>query len=283
MKTPSIFEKSLLCSYFGIISIPFVRTSAPSAVYDSAAQRELIQGLLLWCEVMGFALVTGASGVGKSLCIRRFAADIDESRFAVFRVPYLTSTVYGFLRLLNRALGLDFRQHTTDLFHAAQQFLVTYKSETGKHPILVIDDAEGLMPPIADVLCRLSIYDGDAEDRFSILISGIENLLEVLLLHIIEPLRSRFSYVHSLKPFGLEDTQHYMAHHLQMAAAPPDLFTEDAVRLIFQTSQGKPRTINQLAISALINATIKRHTKIDAVQIRSLLTANPLFKSNQEF
>ena len=109
-------EKSLLCSYFGIKCIPFVRKSALSTAYDSAAQRELLQGLHLWSEVKGIALVTGASGVGKSLCLRRFAKDIDESQFAVFRVPYLTVTVYGLLRLSIRALGLDFSRLTTDLF-----------------------------------------------------------------------------------------------------------------------------------------------------------------------
>jgi type II secretory pathway predicted ATPase ExeA len=111
------------------------------------------------------------------------------------------------------------KNHTIDLFDAAQKFLVNHEKELGTHPLLVLDDAEGLYPEVADIVRRLTIYDLDAEDRFSILVCGIESLLQVLELGVLEPLRSRFSFGHSLKPFGLEDTKGYIRFHLDWTPA----------------------------------------------------------------
>jgi type II secretory pathway predicted ATPase ExeA len=119
------------------------------------------------------------------------------------------------------------KNHTIDLFDAAQKFLVNHEKELGTHPLLVLDDAEGLYPEVADIVRRLTIYDLDAEDRFSILVCGIESLLQVLELGVLEPLRSRFSFGHSLKPFGLEDTKGYIRFHLERAEADPNLFSDD--------------------------------------------------------
>jgi hypothetical protein len=66
---------------------------------------------------------------------------------------------------------LDDRLNHSD---TAQKFLINHEKEMGTHPILILDDAEGLYPEVADVVKRLTVYDLDAEDRFSILVCGIE-------------------------------------------------------------------------------------------------------------
>jgi type II secretory pathway predicted ATPase ExeA len=233
----------------------------------------------MWLEVKGLALVTGPTGVGKSITLRRFASNLDDNRYAVFKVASPPATVHGFLRFLSRRFGLPMRQHTADLFDAAQKFLVTHEKEHGTHPILILDDAEGLYPDVADALRRLTIYDLDAEDRFSILVSGIESLLQVLELGVLEPLRSRFSFAQSLKPFGLEDTQNYIRFHLERADGDKNLFTDDAVRRVFQASQGRPRSINQLCIGALILAAVHGRDNIDGAFIKNLIAQNPLFQN----
>lgn len=271
-------QRHRLRAHFGFTKIPFSKYIRAAAMYDSKSQRELRFGLDMWVEVKGLALVTGPSGVGKSITLRRFVADLDDNRFAVYNVGSPTTTVTGFLRLLSRRLSLPMRQHTADLFDAAQRFLVTHEKEHGTHPLLIIDDAEGLYPQVADIIRRLTTYELDAEDRFSVLISGIESLIEVLELGILEPLRSRFAFAQSLRPFGLEDTGNYVRFHIQRAEGQKDLFSDDAVRTIFQHSQGRPRTINQLAIGALILAAVQGRDTIDNSLMNDLIAHNPLFQ-----
>lgn len=278
-KEPMTAEKKRLRAHFGMTKIPFSKYMWASKMYDSQSQRELRYGLEMWLEVKGMALVTGPTGVGKSITIRRFTSDLDDNRYAVYDVPTPPATVHGFLRFINRRFGLPMRQHTADLFDAAQKFLITHEKEHGTHPLLVLDDAEGLYPNVADVLRRLTIYDLDADDSFSLLVSGIESLLQVLDLGILEPMRSRFSFAQSLKPFGLEDTRNYIRFHLNRADADKNLFSDDAITKIFQASQGRPRNINQLCIGAMILCAVQGRDSVDGVFVKNLINQNPLFQN----
>jgi type II secretory pathway predicted ATPase ExeA len=272
-------EKRRLAAHFGFTKMPFPKYVRAQAMYDSKSQKTLLVGLEMWLDVGGLALIAGPSGVGKSLNIRRFVTGLDDNRYAVYSVPSPPATVYGFLRCLNRLFGLPMKNHTSDLFDAAQKFLVNHEKDLGTHPILVLDDAEGLYSDVADIVRRLTVYNFDAEDRFSILVCGIESLLQVLELGVLEPLRSRFSFAHSLKPFGLEDTTGYIRFHLEGAQSDPDLFSDEAVKRIFHVSQGRPRTINQLCIGALIQCAMKGLDKIDGPFIKSFIAGHPLYKN----
>ena len=279
MKTPTTPDKKRLRSHFGFTKIPFSKYMKASQMFDSTSQRELRYGLDMWTEVKGFSLVTGPTGVGKSITLRRFLQELQTTRYIVFEVSTLPATVNGFLRLLSRKLGLPMRQHTTDFFDAAQKYLMSYEQDHGSHPILVIDDAEGLMPEVVDAIRRLTTYNLDSQDRFSVLISGIEGLLEVLQMNLLAPLRARFSFVQSLKPFGMEDTRNYICFHLERADGDPNLFTDDAIRKIFQASMGRPRSINQLALQALIQTAVQGRDQIDGTSMKNLIAAHPLYQN----
>lgn len=248
-------------------------------MFDSLGQRELLAGLRMWVELKGIALVTGESGVGKSITMRRFVQGLDDARFAVIDFTYLPSTVTGFLRSLNRKLGLPMRLHGVDLFDQAQSLLVTQESEKGTHPIVVIDDAEGLTVSVIDALRRLTAWQMDQEDRFSLLISGTDELLRTLHHPDLASLRSRVVYAQQLRPFTLEDTRNYIGFHLERADVEIKLFSDDACKRTFQASQGRPRAINQLATQALILAAIHGRDNIDGRFMNELIGKHPLYQN----
>ena len=279
MKTTTNFQKARLQTHYGFKRIPFSKYLKANEMYDSKSQRELREGLEIWKEAGGLALVTGPTGVGKSITLRSFAGSLDNNKYAVYSVPSPPSTVHGFLRFISRRFGLPMKQYSVDLFDAAQKFLVNHEKDHGTHPMLIVDDAEGLYPDVADVLRRLTIYDLDAEDRFSILVSGIESLLQVLELGILAPLRSRFSFGQRLKPFGFEDTQNYISFQLNRAGGDENLFSDEAIKRTFHLSQGKPRTINQLCIGALIVGAVRGRDKIDGPFFKAVIAEHPLYQN----
>ena len=270
-------QRMRLRAHFAFSKSPFAKKMWARQMFDSMSQRQLLRGLEMWTDLGGIALVTGPSGVGKSITLRRFVHELDDSRFRVFSLSYLPSTVTGFLRSLCRHLGLPMRLHGVDLFDAAQQMLVQYADQHGAHPVLVLDDAEGLTDPVVDTLRRLTTYDLDAEDRFSLLIAGSDELLRVIRPTHQEPLRTRISFAHVLHAFSLEDTQNYVRFHLERADADPKLFSPDAVARIFHASQGRPRQINQLALQALIEAAVAGRESIDGAFIKHVIAAHPLY------
>lgn len=268
-----------LRSHFAIDKMPFCKAMWAAQMFDSLAQRELLQALQMWTEVKGICLVTGPSGVGKSITVRRFVQELDQSRFRVIDFSYLPSTVSGFLRSLSRKLGLPMRLYSTDLFDAAQAHLAAHEKDGGAHPLIVLDDAEGLRVPVIDAIRRLTTYDLDSEDRFSVLISGTDELLGTLADPTLSPLRSRFSYSCALRPFNLEDTTNYIAFHLTRAGVEPKLFTDTAVKKLFQASTGRPRNINQLAIQALIQAAVQGRDSIEGDFMAHLIATHPLYQN----
>jgi type II secretory pathway predicted ATPase ExeA len=169
------------------------------------------------------------------------------------------------------------RAHAADLFDQAQKHLCANPDERAAHPVLILDDAEGMSVESLDILRRLTAYSLDAEDRFSVLISGTEDLLRVLRHPVLESLRTRIGFACSLKPFSLDDTRNYVAFQLKRADADAKLFSDDALRRLFQASQGRPRQINQLAVHVLIQAAVMGFDAITGDFFAAQLTAHPLY------
>ncbi|MCP4410521.1 MAG: ATP-binding protein, partial [Gammaproteobacteria bacterium] len=121
--TVPLVHKRRLQSHFGFTGLPFRKGLKAAQMFDSTSQRELGQALHLWLEIGGMALVTGPPGVGKSITLRRFANSLENTRFHIVRFAQAPLTPVGFLRSLNRQLGLPLRRHTADLFDQARTYL----------------------------------------------------------------------------------------------------------------------------------------------------------------
>ena len=274
-------QKRRLRGHFGFTRAPFSRYMWASNMYDSGSQRDLLAGLHMWLELQGIALVTGPSGVGKSITLRRFVKELDEARHRVLLLSTLPSTPHGFLRSMSRELGLPMRQHTADLFDQVRGRLVEMGQAEGPHPVLVLDDAEGIRVAVMDVLRRLTAANLDEQDHFSIVLAGTDEILHTLQVPQLAPLRTRVNFTWALRPYGLEDTRQYVAYQLQRATVDAKLFSDQAVKRIFQASRGYPRSINQLALQALIQAAITGVDHVDGDFMLRVCKAHPLYQGLQ--
>ncbi|MCB9742642.1 MAG: ExeA family protein [Alphaproteobacteria bacterium] len=270
-------QKRRLQAHFGLTGLPFRKNVQAAHMFDSASQRDMLHGLLMWLECQGIALITGPSGAGKSITTRRFIAELPRDRYAVFNFGQIPTTPNGFLRALCRRLGLRARRHTADLFDEAHDALANWAERKRLHPVLVLDDAEGMAPATLDLLRRLTAVELDGEDRFSVLLIGTEELLVPLRLPALEPLRNRLVYVAALRPFSIEDTRNYVRFHLAHAGARDALISEDAVQQLFQATRGVPRAVNQVALQALIQAAVHGLDTVDGGTMKRVLHAHPLY------
>ena len=60
-----------------------------------------------------------------------------------------------------------------------------------------------------------------------------------------------------------DETKAYVSYHLSLAGVPRPVFTEEALRVMFQYSQGIPRRVNALALQALEAAYLQQHELVD--------------------
>lgn len=283
MNTPSIApsDRVRINTHYGLVKVPFRKNMTATEMFDSRAQRELIMGLRCWLDVRGLAAIVGEPGVGKSISLRRFVQEVDPARHQVRLLAAMPTSAHGFLRHLNSALGQPMRSHTTDLFEQAQAALAT--AEGDPHVVLVIDDCEGLKPECLDIVRRLTARSLDADDHFSVVLSGTEAFAHTLrATPSLEPLRSRFSFATTLGGFSLEDTRNYLRFHVARAGGPNGLFSDDAEKRVFHLSRGKPRIVNQIAIACLIAGAVGGTERISAATVDAVLRANPLYDVPRE-
>jgi len=279
MSTPTIphAQQRRLRAHFGFTGLPFRKNVKIGKMFDSQSQRELRHGLMLWLEVQGIGLVTGPSGVGKSISLRRFVADLPNDRYAVHHLGQIPTTPAGFCRALARRLDLRSRLHLADMFEDIRTALGTHQEDHGTHPVLILDDAEGMRPKTLDLVRRLTSHEMDGEDRVSILLAGTERLLTTLREPSLGPLRTRFGYAHQLRPFGVEDAKNYVQYHLRTCGGPLTVFTDGAIQEAFNASQGVPRQLTQLALQAMIDAVVQGVDDVDHRRMRRVLQSHPLY------
>ena len=279
MNTPTVPkpEKRRLQAHFAFTGLPFRKNVGSHQMFDSASQRELLQGLHLSREVGGLTLVAGPSGAGKSITLRRFVSELPKDRYKVLNFGQIPTTPSGFLRALSRRLELPPKLHAIDMFDAARQHLSTWSERHGTRPILILDDAEGMTVTALDLVRRLTAGNLDAEDRFGLLLVGTDKLLDTLRTPSLEPLRTRFCYVEALRPFSIEDTRNYVRFHIQHAGSHDEVLSDDAITKLFQASQGVPRAINQLGLQALIAAAVQGVDTVDGDRMKRVIHDHPLY------
>jgi type II secretory pathway predicted ATPase ExeA len=169
--------------------------------------------------------------------------------------------------------------YASDQFDTAQRHLASHETDSSAHPILLIDDAEGLRPEVLDAIRRLTSYNMDSNDHFSVLLSGTDALIPLLGHSSLASMRSRFLFTSTLRPFGFEDTLKYLRFHLKRSNLNPDLFSEAAAKRLFQASQGRPRNINQLAVQALIQAAVQGTSTIEGDFMAHVIASHPLYQN----
>ncbi|RMH15573.1 MAG: hypothetical protein D6701_09905 [Gemmatimonadetes bacterium] len=215
--------------------------------------------------------------MGKSICLRRWVSELPAERYAVHRFGQIPTTPTGFLRALGRRLGLRARLHLADQFEDIREALARHEDELGTHPVLILDDAEGMRVGTLDLVRRLTAHDLDGTDAVSILLVGTEQLLDTMRDPTLVPLRTRFSYAHQLRAFGMEDARNYVAHHIMASGGPERLFTDGAITALFAASQGIPRQLNQLALQAMVDAVVHGEDTVEAARMKRMLKAHPLY------
>ena len=92
----------------------------------------------------------------------------------------------------------------------------------------------------------------DSKPLVPLILSGQNLLVDRLLYHTSRPFSSRIVGRTLLQGLKLEDMKQYLQHHLQVVGATGNLFGEEAVMAIHQTSGGLLRRANHLARGALL-------------------------------
>ncbi len=117
----------------------------------------------------------------------------------------------------------------------------------------MVDEAHVLSVDLLEEIRLLSNNDILGQNVLSIFLVGQPELNERMSDDRLLPLRQRIRIRFHLKPFTREETLQYILHRMRKSGANHlNIFSDEAVSLIYSVSKGTPRLINILCDHALL-------------------------------
>lgn len=238
--------------FYGLRDIPFSLTPDPRFLYFTASHREVMANLHYGIQHgKGLIVVTGEVGTGKTTMLRAMLTRLDRS--------VLTSYIF------NPGLTVaEFYQHLAADFKLGQSAsksevlmkfgrLLMMRHSRGLRTVLIADEAQGLSRELLEEIRLLLNFETYTEKQLQIILVGQPELRNVLNGSDLRQLKQRISLRCEIKPLKADEVSGYIRARLRVAgAARLDLFTPDAVALIYRASEGVPRMINNLCDNALL-------------------------------
>ena len=243
-------------AHYGLIDSPFSLTPDTGYYcelpYHDAAFESVLFAL---GSGEGFVKVTGEVGTGKTLLCRRLLNYLAKHNAETAYIPNPTLSPTALWVAIGAELGLTGYKRLSELRLAVQEYLVSL-ARSGRRLVLVIDEAQSLPGDTLEALRLISNLETERRKLIQIVLFGQPELDETLNRQEFRQLKQRISTSARLSPLTDPDLiGTYLNHRLSCAGyrgAP--LFTKNAVRRIWLSSEGTPRLINILAAKALLVA-----------------------------
>lgn len=269
MTTPADWKR-----YYGFSRTPFAKTLAPTQVLAHPGHLEAAARIRWLVDEHTIGLITGEVGVGKTVAARAAIDRAEPARHHLIYIPDPTVGARGIYHHIVTALGGKPSFHTAALVPQARDALAAEHAERGRVPILCIDEGHLLSHDALEALRLLTNHELDTESPFATVLLGQPTLATKMKLGTLAALEQRITVRRHMTGMTSKETAGYIRHHLQLAGRNDPLYTDDAIALIHTCSRGKPRSVNRLAIAALIAACAAGKNLIDEASARSAVTEN---------
>ncbi len=250
-------------AFYGFKEKPFSMLPDPGFLYLSkkhqAALTLLEYGLL---NHVGFCVISGEAGAGKTTILRALLERIEEN----VTVGLITNTHQSFGGLLDWVLS-SFDLHRPNLTHVEMhQIFMEYLIEeyaNGRTVLLIVDEAQNMQPDALEELRMLSNVNSAKDQLMQVVLSGQPALKETLRLPDLMQFAQRIAVDYHLEALSLKETCGYIQHRLVVAGAQKDVFTPAACERIHNYSGGTPRLINLLCETVLVYGFADQQELID--------------------
>jgi len=253
---------------FGLTGEPFAQDVPVEKLYALPGLSAFVDRFTFALSLAQATVITGEVGSGKSTSVRFAASQLHPSAYRILSVIATTGTILELLRQLCYAFGAPpLSNSSAKLFHTIRSLLcdVAAKKQT---PVLFIDEAHLLRSEVFAQLHTLAQSNFDSKSLLPLVLSGQTSLVDKLMFPSCLPFASRVVGLTFLKGLQRADMQGYLSHHMKLSGATEELFSEEAVTAIHQSSGGLLRRAGNLARGALLAAAQEKCRIVSAEHVR---------------
>lgn len=265
-------------SYYKVLGLekePFSTSPDPQFFYHSLSHTTALKRLEIAIRLRrGLCLVLGDIGTGKTTLSRTLSQAFKEESDFVFHMildPGFKSE-FQFLLSLVKIFGIrPAFKSTLDFKEALEKYLFQKGVEENKTIVLLIDEGQKLTPENLEVLRTLLNYETNEYKLLQLVIMAQIELLP--RINRIRNFMDRVVLKYTINPLDEAETKEMIEFRLKQAGYNHEnsLFTDEAISLIYQQTQGYPRRIAMLCHDALETAVMREASIVDEEIINSLI------------
>ncbi len=255
-------------NHYHLKAKPFDLSPGPHFLWLGEKHKEALATLNYGIiEDLGFLLLTGDVGVGKTALIHRLISNLDASTI----VAHITDPGLGildFFKLLAAEFNIakDFRSKAEFLIEL-EKFLYSAYSDR-KKVLLIVDEAQRLNSKLLDQIRVLSNIELSNRKLINIFFVGQPEFKNMLMDSSSRAMRQRIAINYHINPLTESETGQYIGHRLKMAGATRKIFKSNAIHEIFRFTGGYPRAINVICDHALLTGYAGGLQSIDSEVIK---------------
>ena len=183
-----------------------------------------------------YGVLSGASGMGKSSLLHCLSQGVDAHRFHTVYLSSSRANVTNLVRFLACSLRITpCRSH----LETVQAFASALRSQPA-HLVVQVDEADRVDPDALQELRVLAECDASGKQLFSVILSGLPDVLALLDSPALFPLKRRLSVRLQLCGLRRDELEPFLLHRLGADAERVPAGVHDE---LFERTQGAPGLI----------------------------------------
>lgn len=212
----------------------------------------------------GFALLSGDSGMGKSVALRILSERLSHIRdVQVGVLTHPSARLSDFYRELGDIFGVTLSAHNRWLcFKSLRERWLNHINSTLLHPVLFIDEAQEMPTVVLNELRLLMSMQFDSSLLLSVVFAGDQRLNEKLRRDELIPLGSRIRVRYNVEYISSSQLLESLQHLLK-CAGNPRLMTQELMQTLCDHSMGNYRAMCTMSGELLTTAAQQEKTQLD--------------------